>query len=345
VQFGAHFVGSARPPEPGQVFGPQDFARCAEEVGFDSVWCGDHVVRHQDGIATLAALAAATTRVTVGAAVIVVPMRPAAITAKGVLTAAIIADGRRTVLGVGPGGDVPKDFELVGADLSTRGAYTDEALDVIRLLWSGEPVSYSGRWNEFTDIQMWPRPVRRPDIFVGGRSDAALRRAVRVGEGYLPYLVDPRQARSRFERIVELAAGVRALDGFTFGVSTFMVAGRSIDDAARAVFTGEGFKDVDESRVRRFYLLGTAQDCVDQLRAYVESGANHIVIGCSAGHERQLDSYMETMADVLPAIRAEIDAGLGSQARRSMCTSSGIRTVSTASGRSSLTGGVSASPT
>jgi alkanesulfonate monooxygenase SsuD/methylene tetrahydromethanopterin reductase-like flavin-dependent oxidoreductase (luciferase family) len=320
VQFGAHFGGSARPPDLGQVFGPQDFARCAEDVGFDSVWCGDHVVRHQDGIATLAALAAATTRVTVGAAVVVVPMRPAAITAKGVLTAAIIADGRRTVMGVGPGGDVPQDFEVVGADLATRGAYTDEALDVIRLLWSGEPVSFSGRWNEFADIRMWPLPERRPDIFVGGRSDAALRRAVRVGDGYLPYLVDPRQARSRFERIVEMAAGVRSLHRFTFGVSTFMVAGRSVADAARAAFAGEGFQGVDESRLRRYYLLGTAEECLHRLRAYIESGANHVVIGCHAGHERQLDSYMETMAYVLPAIRTEIAAGLGGGARGSLAS-------------------------
>src|SRR4051812_5380503 len=120
----------------GGTFSLKDFAVQAERTGFDSIWVGDHVAHYVDGMAGLGILAGCTDTVTIGTNVVVLPFRPAAVVAKGALTVAGVAGGRRVVLGVGPGGDVPEEFALTGADMGTRGRYTDEALDVIRRLWS-----------------------------------------------------------------------------------------------------------------------------------------------------------------------------------------------------------------
>jgi alkanesulfonate monooxygenase SsuD/methylene tetrahydromethanopterin reductase-like flavin-dependent oxidoreductase (luciferase family) len=318
VSFGAYFLGADPAADRAGRFSAADFGRAAESVGFDSVWTGDHVVDHHDAIANLGALAAATTSMQIGTAVVVLPLRPAAITAKGILTAALVADGRRTILGAGPGGDVIADFDVVGADPRTAGAYSDEALEVIRRLWTGRKVSFSGRWNSFTDVQIRPLPAKRPEIFIGGRSEVALRRALRFGDGYLPYLLDPAQARRRFEKLVALNAGTRSLSGFTFGIATFLVAGATSEHAASIAARTTGFGGVDDMRLRRFYVLGSPEECHLRLRDYVLSGANHVLVGCSAGHPRQLDSYMETMSAVLPRLRQEIAEGFGAESRGSL---------------------------
>jgi alkanesulfonate monooxygenase SsuD/methylene tetrahydromethanopterin reductase-like flavin-dependent oxidoreductase (luciferase family) len=201
-----------------------------------------------------------------------------------------------------------------------RATYSDEALDIISRLWSGAPVSYDGRSVSFDDVQMRQLPARRPEILVGGRTPAAARRAVAFGDGYLPYLVDPDQARSRFAQTARLAAEAgRDLVAFTFGIATWMVAAASVAEAAESVAAqDQGFRGVDRARLERFYVLGTADDCYRKLAAFVEAGANHILLGCHPGNERQLDSYMETMATVLPQLRHDVASGLGRPARESL---------------------------
>jgi alkanesulfonate monooxygenase SsuD/methylene tetrahydromethanopterin reductase-like flavin-dependent oxidoreductase (luciferase family) len=318
VLIGAQYVDL--PVSDPAFFLPTDFAVLAEQAGFDSVWCGDHVIDHFDGIATLAAMASVTRRVALGTAVTVLPLRAAAVTAKGVATAAVLAGGRRTIMGVDIGGDIPAEIELCGTPMPRRAAYSDEALDVITRLWSGAPVSYAGRSVTFDEIQMRQLPPRRPEILVGGRAPSAMRRAVAFGDGYLPYLVDPDQARSRFTQTARLAAEAgRDLTDFTFGIATWMVAAASVAEAAESIAAqDQGFRGVDRARLERFYVLGTADDCFRKLAAFVEAGANHLLLGCHPGNALQLDSYMETMATVLPRLRHEVASGLGRPARESL---------------------------
>ena len=190
IEIGAMYMG-------GDGITVKEFAVAAEAAGFDSVWTGDHLAHYVDGIASLGIVAGCTERVTIGTNVLVAPFRPAAVVAKALLTTAQSAR-RRVVMGVGPGGDVPIELAMAGADSATRGRYTDEALDVIAGLWSGRPFSYAGRWNRFDEVVMEPVAGPRPDVWIGGRSPAALRRAVRRGHGYNPYLVSPEQVAERY---------------------------------------------------------------------------------------------------------------------------------------------------
>lgn len=300
TQIGAMYMGGS--------FTPKSFGVAAERLGFDSLWAGDHVLHYVDGITTLGCFAGCTERITLGTSVLVAPFRPAATIAKALLTAAFIAD-RQIIAGIGPGGDVPAEFAAVGAEPRDRGAYTDEALDVIRLLWRGEPVCYEGRWNRFSDVHMLAAPdgERRfplPLVWIGGRSDAALRRAVAYGSGYLPYLISPARLRERVSRLRELAdeAG-RPPEDITIGCVSFLIPAGTREEALDLGLSRVGFNSVTRENMAKFYLLGSAAECLEQVSAYIEAGATHVVLGCHGGAERQLEAYLSVSEEILAAMR------------------------------------------
>jgi alkanesulfonate monooxygenase SsuD/methylene tetrahydromethanopterin reductase-like flavin-dependent oxidoreductase (luciferase family) len=190
VRIGTQYMGDSG--------GPKAFARRAEDAGFDSVWCGDHVGHLVDGIAALGCFAGATERITIGVDLLVVPYRPAAVIAKGLATIASVASGR-VVAGFGVGGEFPEQFAATGAELRTRGAYTEDALDVVRRLWRGAPLHHRSRWAHFDGFTLEPAPGPGPRPTGVGRRP--LRRRAPTGgarrDGYVPYLVSPRQFERR----------------------------------------------------------------------------------------------------------------------------------------------------
>jgi alkanesulfonate monooxygenase SsuD/methylene tetrahydromethanopterin reductase-like flavin-dependent oxidoreductase (luciferase family) len=300
VQVGAQYMGGD--------FSVKTFGVAAESVGFDSVWCGDHMAHYVDGIASLGVLAGCTERVTIGSNVIVVPFRPAVVTAKGLLTAASVAEGR-TIFGLGAGGEFPVEFQATGTDPRTRGRFMDEALEVMRLAWSGEPVTFHGRWTIVDDLVMEPRLAVAPPIWIGGRSDAALQRAARVATGYVPYLVSPEQLASRLTKIRAAAAEIgRDLTSFTAACLVFFVPGRNREAAARTALEMTTLQGMTRERIESFFVLGNDDDVLGRLQEYVNAGARHVILGCAPGNTGQFDAYMEAAARVLPLARGLVPA-------------------------------------
>src|SRR3990172_8096910 len=123
----------------------QDVSRI-EELGYDSAWTSEHIFFYFptfDALTSLAAMAARTSRITLGTAVFLLPLRPAALAAKEVASVDIISGGR-LILGVGVGGEYPKEFEAVGVPVKERGARTNEAIRVLKLLYTQDNVSFDG---------------------------------------------------------------------------------------------------------------------------------------------------------------------------------------------------------
>ena len=301
VKIGAMYMGGR--------FTPKAFGQAVERAGFDSLWAGDHVLHYVDGLTTLGCFAGCTDRIPLGTSVIVAPFRSPATLAKALMTASWIAD-RPVIAGIGPGGDVAKEFEVTGADLNARGAYTNEALEVMQLLWSGEKVSFRGRFSSFEQVQMFRAAnrtdrdeVRVPEIWIGGRSEASLRRTVRYGAGYLPYLISPEQLRERAARLRELAdeAG-RPFDEITIACTTFLIPAQSKREAMEIGHPAVGFNFVTPENMGHYYLLGSVAECVDKLHEYIEAGATHIVLGCHGGPERQLESFIESASQIRAAV-------------------------------------------
>src|SRR5271154_124317 len=170
-------------------------ARIAEQAGFDALFVSDHLCippdqtegsggRYLDVLATLAFIAGATEKIRLGVSVLVVPYRPAVLTAKQVATIQELS-GERMILGVG---GMKPEFAALGANIRKRGAITDETLSVLHHLFSADvPGAYDGPLVKFPSFVFLPRP-KRPPIWIGGNGPAATNRVLKYGDGWHPML-------------------------------------------------------------------------------------------------------------------------------------------------------------
>src|SRR3990170_4492407 len=180
-----------------------------EELGYDSAWTSEHIFFYFptfDALTSLAAMAARTSRITLGTAVFLLPLRPAALAAKEIASVDILSKGR-VILGVGVGGEFPKEFEAVGVPVKERGRRTDEAIQVMKTLFTQDNVTFEGKYTKLSGVTLMPKPAQPggPPVWVAGRSEAAIRRAGRLADGYLPYLLSPDRYRDSLARVREQA--------------------------------------------------------------------------------------------------------------------------------------------
>src|SRR6185503_16422159 len=222
--FGAFL--SLHPPEEQLAL-----ARRCEELGLDSLWTGDHVSFHgplYESLTLLAAYAGITTRIRLGSGVYLLALRRPTVVAKITSTLDTLCGGR-LIFGVGVGGENPKEFEACGVPHNERGARVSEGIDVVRTLWRDTPASFRGRFTRFENVSIDPKPLQKPGppIWIGGRSDAALARAGRQGDGWISYVVQPERYGQGVDKI-RAAAGAagRTLAGFEFGHLAFITVGR-----------------------------------------------------------------------------------------------------------------------
>jgi probable F420-dependent oxidoreductase len=164
-------------------------ARHAEDLGFDHVAVGNRLLDSGSGLDTdplvlLSAVSATTTRLRLLTSVLVAPYYPALVLANQAATLDVVSGGR-LILGVGTGWN-PEEFNAVGVPTRERGARTDDHLAAARALWSQRPADFDGRFTTLRGALLGVPPVTPagPPVWVGGHSDAALRRALRFGDGW-----------------------------------------------------------------------------------------------------------------------------------------------------------------
>ena len=168
-------------------------AETAEELGFDSVWATEHIIVGPEAVnpygrvyaplVTLGWIAGWTERIGLGTSIVLVPLHNPMHLAKEVATLQELSAGRFT-LGVGMGWH-KDEFDFVGVEFEGRGRRADEAIRVMRALWNGER-DFEGQWWSFHDATFEPQPSRQPEIWVGGSSDRAIRRARELGDAWHP---------------------------------------------------------------------------------------------------------------------------------------------------------------
>jgi probable F420-dependent oxidoreductase len=291
-----------------ELLGP--VAMRAEALGFDSVWIGDHVAIHRptlDSLAALSYLAAVTRRVRLGPCVYLLALRHPTIAAKLVATLDALSGGR-VVFGVGVGGEFPKEFEASGVPHGERGARVDEGIAVCRALWGPSPASFEGRFTRFTGVELEPKPVQPggPPIWIGGRSDAALRRAARVGDGWIAYLVTPERFRASVEKIEGFAREIgRPLDP-AGRFETALVLFTVVDDdpesarATAARYLEHQYRQPFDDLARKYCLLGPPAACLEQLAGFVAAGVRTFVIYFTVPGERVLEQLERFATEILP---------------------------------------------
>jgi probable F420-dependent oxidoreductase len=284
-----------------------------EALGYDGIWSGDHIAFHTPTLESLTVLtycAAVTRRVRLGTAVYLLALRHPTVAAKAVATLDVLSGGR-VVFGVGVGGEFPKEFEACGVPHGERGRRVDEGIEVCRALWGGSPASHAGRFVRFTDVALEPKPAQAggPPIWIGGRSDHALRRAARVGDGWISYVVTPDRFRASLEKIQGFAAEAgRPIDPEA-GFATAHLAFTVVDDdweraraASAAVLTRQYDQPFDEL-VKRYGVLGPPAQCAETLAGFVEAGVRTFVVGFTVPSERMEEQLERFAAEVIPHFR------------------------------------------
>jgi probable F420-dependent oxidoreductase len=286
-------------------------AEMVEELGYAAIWVSEHIAFHVptfDAITTMAALAARTSRVRIGSAVLLLPLRPPAIVAKAVSTLDHISGGRIT-LGVGVGGEYPKEFAVCGVPVHERGGRTNEAIEVLRALWTQDSASYHGRYFQFSDIAMRPKPLQKngPPIIIGGRSDAARRRAARLGDGYMPYLFTPRQFTDSLAAITTYAqAHGRQLEHFQATLYQFIYVADTYDNAFRQanIHLSTMYNQPFDTLVDRYCAVGTPEACIARLQAYVDAGARQMILVPTTADTTDFVRQAQRLArDVIPHVQ------------------------------------------
>lgn len=280
-------------------------ARLGEAAGLDHLWVADHLVFHRpihEATITLAAVAGATERARLGFAILNPTLRPVTLLAKQLTTLASLAP-ERLLLGVGLGGEYEPEFRAAGVDPRERGRRLDEALELLPRLMAGEAVEHHGLYE--VDCAGLAPSVAPPPILVGGRSEAALRRAARFGDAWFPMWVDPERVAAGRERLAELAAAAgRPAPG------TVLVAFVNVDDDLAAGREGaaglvERQYGMPYDRVERWTLLGDVEGVAERLSTYVDAGVEGFCL--VPAHPRPLDQ-IERLAEVRAAIIKEVPA-------------------------------------
>lgn len=166
------------------------FVELVDRCGFDSPWTEDHIsfpVPILDPLPQLAQAGVVSRRLTLGTSVLLLPLRHPTPVAKQVTTLDDLTEGR-LILGVGAGGEFPKEYDACDVPHNERGARLAEGVEVLRKFFSGKPVSHHGKfYGPFDDIPMRPPPRQAggPSVWFAGRKEAAIRRIGRLGDGYL----------------------------------------------------------------------------------------------------------------------------------------------------------------
>ena len=282
------------------------------DSGVDHTFIADHVSFRVgtglDGLINAATLAAIDPRLRIVVGVYLLALRHPITVARQLSTLSAAAPGQ-LIFGVGVGGEDRNEFAMMGVDPRTRGRRTDEALDILTTLANGEPLDHDGEFYRFERAWIRPAPEPRIPILVGGRSDAALARAARFGDGWLGTWCSPK----RFGEAVGIIDALSSTSPprspsrpWLHGLQLWV--GIDVDKRVareRLAAAMAAFYRIPYERFERYSPFGTAEDVARFLLPYRDAGCRLINITAIAGSEEAaIDAVAEIKARLAPAGRA-----------------------------------------
>jgi alkanesulfonate monooxygenase SsuD/methylene tetrahydromethanopterin reductase-like flavin-dependent oxidoreductase (luciferase family) len=300
----------------GGAAGLREFVARVEATGIDRLCVGDHVTfkggHGFDGLLTATALAVASRRLVVQTAVYLLALRHPVPVARQIATLAELASGR-LIFGVGLGGEDAAEMAACGVDPGTRGRRLDEALAVLRPLLDGQEVTRPGGFFQLDRVRIRPAPQPSVPIIIGGRSEAALRRVARHGDGWLGLWVSPARYGEAAELIARFAAEAgRARPGngeageqWQHGMHLWCGFGGSPAVArSRLAAALEEFYRTPFSKFERYCPCGTPEDIAASLQPYVAAG-------CRSFNLIPVADSDQAAIDGADAVRTRLRGGVG----------------------------------
>ena len=306
---------------PAEEMRPVEVAQLAERLGYHSVWFSDHVCMGRDEgahhtantsgtraypnravmldvIATMGAIAGATTTLRMAPSVWIAPYRHPLVAAHQLATVDVLSGGR-LIVGVGSGWD-PQEFAAVGGDFEHRGSVTEEHIQIFKHAWTEPYLDFSGRFYEIHDVSLEPKPVQKPHppIIFGAVTDIGARRAARSSDGIYPMFLDSHGDPGRFEHLRETV--LREAERVGRDVSAFRMY---------AFCSGLVVAPGDElaRREPRCTLTGTADQVLGDIERFAAAGYSHLTMHFDV-RSGAMAEYLEIVerfaAEVIPAARS-----------------------------------------
>jgi probable F420-dependent oxidoreductase len=281
-----------------------DLAEFCEKSDIDSIWLSDRLsspVPVPEVMTSLAAIAARTQKLKFGPSVLVLPYRTPVVAAKELATIDWLSRGR-LFPAVGVGVELPREFDASGVPFKERGRRTDEAIRVMRLLWTEDDVSYQGEFFKLDRVTIFPKPWQTPPpIWIGGKSEAAQKRTARLGDGWIPSFITPEEFRIGAQRVQELAAAEkRQVPEDHFGtLINYAVAASEADAFALAQpYVPRG--RVDEMTMRACTAFGPVDVLASRIEEYAQGGGSKFILRPLCPPERMLDQLALAAEQVIP---------------------------------------------
>lgn len=305
-----------RVPNSGPLASPASISRVAREsetLGFHSVWVHDHLTWTEEihrthissgseealktnpnpdfyeAITTISYLAGVVHSARIGIACLVVPCRNPLYAAKQIATLDVLSGGRLDV-GVGIGSPATiksREYEVLGVNRRLRGKICDDYIRAMKAVWTSHPSSHEGRFINFRDAEIFPKPPQKPHppIWVGGWTEAAMKRTAMLGDGWLPAWLTPEDIGARHRRVREMAYQFgRDGDAIHLGIEVYA----SIDeDSSRAKQNALGTfqasrgtyeRDMTLEELERVSLIGSPREIKEKIEAYASAGVSHFEI-------------------------------------------------------------------
>jgi probable F420-dependent oxidoreductase len=275
-----------------------------EHTDIDSLWLSERLsapLPVPEPMTTLAAVAARTRRLKFGPSVFVTPFRTPVIAAREIAMIDYLSGGRM-LPAFGIGVEHEREFLAAGVPFKERGRRTDEAIAIMRRCWTEGEVTFEGEFWRLDRISVLPKPVQQPlPVWIGGNSEAAMRRAGRLGDGWIPSFIPPARLAAGVAATQRFAADAgRAVPEDHFGV---LVNFCFAEDRAAARTTAAPFIPrgrVDDATLEACTAFGPPALLCERLEEYVAAGASKFIVRPMCPPEVMLEQLARLADEVVP---------------------------------------------
>ena len=283
-----------------------EFIDDCERWNIDSVWVSDRIAAPRptlDPVVFMAYLASRMRNMKFGTSALVLPTRHPVVLAKQLATLDFLCKGR-LLLVVGIGGDDSRDFEATGVRREERGKRGDEAIVLMKKLWTEEHVTFEGQFYSVRDLTLLPRPYQKdgPPVWVGGRSKAAFRRTGRLADGWLVSSVTPSEVAAGIEAIRHHAAEAgRAIPEDHYGVLVPFAFANDSEEALK--ISGPSIRRRQDVPPSDYSALGTPGQVRRKIQEYIDAGATKFVMRAYGPKETHREQVRILAKEVIPPLQ------------------------------------------